>query len=310
VERDCGIPVAMLNITVYGLPSRELPTFGLGLPFNNTPIGQLRNMVLGYVGTNIIFGPVQKRWREVCDRNGWEFVPFGPTAPKSLYLQPSVPAFEYPVSHIPSQVHFIGALLPETPAEYVPPAWWTDLKAEAQRTRRPIILVTQGTIATDADHLIAPTLRALANEEVLVVATTGGKTALEAGLTVPANARVEPFIPFGLIMSEVAVMITNGGYGGLTIAIANGVPVITAGTTEDKAEVGQRVGYTGVGINLKTNAPTPDQVRGAVRRLLTTPAYREAARRIQQEIARRDAPNTAVDLLEALATTRQPVYRR
>lgn len=40
---------------------------------------------------------------------------------------------------------------------------------------RPVVHVTQGTIANkDFGQLIAPTLRALADEDVLVVVSTGG----------------------------------------------------------------------------------------------------------------------------------------
>jgi UDP:flavonoid glycosyltransferase YjiC (YdhE family) len=71
------------------------------------------------------------------------------------------------------------------------------------------MLVTQGTVATDASELILPTLRALANEDVLVVATTGGKDLAEVP---PANARVARFVPFNQLMPHAAAMVTNGGY--------------------------------------------------------------------------------------------------
>lgn len=112
---------------------------------------------------------------------------------------------------------------------------------------KPVVLVTQGTIATNADELIRPTLEALAGEDVWVVATTGGKRAEELGFPIPANALVEPFIPFGHLMPHVDAYVTNGGYGGITIALAHGVSVVSGGTTEDKPEVSNRVAYNGVG---------------------------------------------------------------
>jgi UDP:flavonoid glycosyltransferase YjiC (YdhE family) len=42
-------------------------------------------------------------------------------------------------------------------------------------------------------------------------------------------------------MQHVVLYITNGGYGGISIALTHGVQVISAGTTEDKTEVGNRV---------------------------------------------------------------------
>jgi hypothetical protein len=59
-----------------------------------------------------------------------------------------------------------------------------------------VVHVTRGTVATDADQLLLPTLRALADEDVLVVATTGGSPVESLGIgRPPAKARVERFIP-------------------------------------------------------------------------------------------------------------------
>lgn len=65
------------------------------------------------------------------------------------------------MKQIAPQVHYIGALLPDTPTDFTPPAWWDAVIHK----RRPVVLVTQGTVATDAHDLIAPTLRALAFED-------------------------------------------------------------------------------------------------------------------------------------------------
>jgi UDP:flavonoid glycosyltransferase YjiC (YdhE family) len=78
-------------------------------------------------------------------------------------------------------------------------------------------------VATDASELIAPTLRALEFEDLFVVAAGVEASDLEH---VPGNARVERFIPFAALMPLVDAYVTNGGYGGVTIALANGVPVI------------------------------------------------------------------------------------
>jgi UDP:flavonoid glycosyltransferase YjiC (YdhE family) len=104
-------------------------------------------------------------------------------------------------------------------------------------------------------------------------------------------------------------MITNGGYGGVQMALAQGVPLAVAGTTEDKPEVAARVAWSGAGINLKTAAPTPAQVRDAVRALLGDPRYRGRARALQAEHARYDAVARGVDLLERLIATGRPVPR-
>src|SRR4030095_4366556 len=86
--------------------------------------------------------------------------------------------------------------------------------------------------------------------------------------SLPANARVEPFIPFGALLPHVDLMITKGGYGGVQFALAHGVPLIVAGATEEKPEIAARVAWSGAGINLKTKTPSPEQIRAAVRAVL------------------------------------------
>ena len=98
-------------------------------------------------------------------------------------VQFSVPSFEYPRSDAPGNLHYIGPLSATgSPAPL--PDWWDDLDGT-----RPVVHVTQGTVANiDYEQAIAPTLRALADEDVLVVVATGGRP-LD---TLPAAARQRP----------------------------------------------------------------------------------------------------------------------
>jgi UDP:flavonoid glycosyltransferase YjiC (YdhE family) len=296
------LPWAFLNVSVLGLPGRDVAPFGLGLLPNRSVPGRLRNRALYWLASNVIFRDVNQHFAALGREHGWAPFAFRPTVSPYLYLQPTVSGFEYPRSDLPSSVHFIGPILPEPLQRFTPPAWWD----EVINRRRPIVLVTQGTIATNPRELLLPTLQALADSDVLVIGTTAGKSADELG-PLPGNARVAPFVPFGELMPRVSVMVTNGGYGGVSIAMAHGVPVVASGTSEDKAEVGNRVAAAGIGINLKTARPTVAQLGTAIRKVLSQPAFRERARVLQAECARHDAPKQGADLLEALAETHQPV---
>jgi len=55
------------------------------------------------------------------------------------------------------------------------------------------------------------------------------------------------------------------------------------------------------GLNLKTAAPKPEQVRGAVGALLHQPRYRERARALAAEYMRYDALSLAVEAIESIA---------
>lgn len=291
---------SVFNITVLGLASKDIPPFGLGIMPDYSFMGKLKNRMLSFMADHIIFRDVNKFLRQELAKVGLPYQPFAPMFSPMLYLQPTVPAFEYPRTDLPESVHFIGPLLPDLKGHFETPAWWN----EVEHANKPIVLVTQGTIATQADELIEPTLQALANEDVLVVATIDPQ---KLNIPAPANVRMEKFIPFDKLMPHVDVMVTNGGYGGVTLALAQGVPVICAGNTEDKAEVGNRAEYACVGINLKTNRPTIEQIRSTVKTVLTNSRYKMNADYMKEDFAKQDAAVEAAVLIEKLIATRQPV---
>jgi UDP:flavonoid glycosyltransferase YjiC (YdhE family) len=209
------------------------------------------------------------------------------------YMQLSVPRFEFP-RQIPSSVHFVGTP-PIIPGQAPLPPWAHELDGS-----RKVVLVTQGTVANhNFGLLIAPTLAALANEpDVLVVATTGGRPVEAIPGAIPSNARVASFLPFEWLLPRVNALVTNGGYGSVNQAMSFGVPLVTAGMTEDKADVNARVAWSGVGVNLATNEPTQEALRAAVRTVLDRPAYRLRASQMADEFARIDTRSEILSIVK------------
>lgn len=300
VRERVGTPWAVYGINPLSIPSRDTAPFGLALMPTSTPLGRMRNRALYWLVDNVIFRGARDRYHEIRRELGMRERGksiFGFTRRSDLYLQGSVPSFEYPRTDMPHQVRFIGAAIPEPPASWTPPEWWGDLD-----TRRPVILVTQGTINNDYGQLIRPAIRALANEDAIVIVTTGSRPASEVGIDpLPANVRVERFIPYAHLMPKVDLLVTNGGYGSIQIALAHGVPIVAIGRTEDKAEIGNRVTWSGVGISLKATSPSEHDIRNAVRRVIETPTYAARAEAIRYEMAGLDAALTGAELLEELA---------
>jgi UDP:flavonoid glycosyltransferase YjiC (YdhE family) len=188
------------------------------------------------------------------------------------YLQLTIPGFEFP-RDIPPSVHFVGTP-PIIPDQAPLPPWAHELDGS-----RKVVLVTQGTLANhNFGLLIGPTLAALANEpDLLVVATAGGRPVDAIPGPTPGNARLASYLPFEWVLPKVDVFVTNGGYGSVNQAMSYGIPLVTAGLTEDKADVNARVAWSGVGIDLASNEPTPQALREAVRAVLDKPDYRRRA---------------------------------
>lgn len=211
-----------------------------------------------------------------------------------LVLQFSTQEFEFIASDLPPHVRMIGPILPTATGEFKEPSWWNELN----RARR-VVLVTQGTTAnTDLTELIEPTMKALAAEDVLVIAATGKHD--QKISFVPGNARVTPFVPFDHLLPKVDLFITNGGFGAVSQALAAGVPVVTAGVTEDKAFVSERVAQSGIGLSLKTSRPSEEQIHAAVLQILSNPGYRERAVVLSEVIKRHNALNAIAESVESL----------
>ncbi|OHV34674.1 glycosyl transferase [Parafrankia colletiae] len=302
--QELGGPVfAGFGISVLGFPSRELAPFGLGLTPSATLPGRIRNRVLEQVMRRIVFRSMSTEVNAIRRGLGLPAtsdVLFEYPLASRLYLQFSPPGFEYAVTDLPPQVRFVGPPRPLGDPSWTPPAWWDELSSG-----RRVVLVNQGTVATDAEQLLRPAIDALSGEDVLVVAVTGGGDPAALG-TLPPNARAERFIPFGELLPHVDVFLTNGGYGGTQLALSHGVPIVAAGRTEDKIEVNARVAWSGVGVDLRTQTPSGEQIRTAVRRVLADPRYAMKARRLQAEIEAAGREEQAADLLETLAASASP----
>ena len=206
------------------------------------------------------------------------------------YLQLSPAEFEYPRSDLSPNLRFAGTVLPGSPATVELPEWWHELDGE-----RPVVHVSQGTIDNkDFGRLIRPTLDALADRDVLVVAATGGRPVSELG-ELPENARAAEFLPYDLLLPKTDVFVTNAGFGGTQYALSLGVPIVAAGYTEDKPVVSMRVLWSGVGLTLRTGTPTPAAVGAAVDRVLDDPGFRDRA----QDMARRIAEYDTFGIIES-----------
>ncbi|AJY74409.1 glycosyltransferase [Paenibacillus beijingensis] len=295
---------AVYGILPLTLSSRDAAPFGFGLQPSATPLGRIRNRLLNGFVQNMVFADVQKHVNALLTRLGAPKLPCfyldAPAALSDLFIQGTCPSFEYPRSDLPQNVTFVGPYLPAKPQDFTPPIWWEEMKEH-----RPVVHVTQGTIANaDFHQLLIPTIEALASEDMLVVATTGGKPLEMVDIPLPNNVRLEKFIPHHELLPHVDVMVTNAGYGGVQMAIHSAVPLVAAGKSEDKPEVCARVEWAGVGINLKTGRPTKDQVLRAVREVLHTSSYKENVQRLSKEFQSCNALERTAQELVGLAESR------
>ncbi|WP_315771919.1 MULTISPECIES: glycosyltransferase [unclassified Bradyrhizobium] len=294
-------PIVALGITALALSSADTAFFGTALPPSITPADRARNAAMNSHLQQAIFGSVQQYFNDVLVKNGARPLPaflFDSmiTLP-DLYLQLTAKEFEYSRGKMPDSIRFVGPLLPPPSIGFHPPPWWDDVDKAG-----PIVLVTQGTLANgDLGQLVGPTLTALANEELTVIACTGGPPVESIPVVLQPNAKAVTFLPFDRLLPKVSVMVTNGGYGAVNHALSLGVPLVVAGDSEEKPEIAARVAWAGAGINLGTGRPSVSQIREAVRAVLTKPQYRRGAQALRTAFVRHNARDEIAELVERLA---------
>ncbi len=291
-----GPPNVRLSVLPLGLPGKNIPPNGLGLLPGKSFFSRLRIRVLNLFFEKIVFNDVKRHANKI--RQKLNMTPYKKSIFNYAYkipdlvLHTSIPSFEYPREEYPANFQFIGPIMINPRDDYKKPEWWSEMENEF-----PVVLVNQGTIAKDHNYLIQPAIEGLKNEKINIIAVPVKEGEIQ---DIPEKVHTESYIPFGNLLPHVDVMITNGGFGGTQNALAHGIPIIIAGATEDKMEVAARVEYSGAGINLKKQQPTPENIKNAVRKILNDSSYRKKAEELKTIYEKYDAPTLAVKFVKKL----------
>jgi MGT family glycosyltransferase len=272
----------------YPLPvsSRHAPPFGPGFAPARGPLGRLRD----FLARPIVLGTVERTMMPKVSAVRREHG-LGPVKnadalygrpPLLLYL--TAEPFEYPRPDWPANVVMVG------PCDWDPPGatpvWLSQITS-------PIVLVTSSSEFQGDARLVQTALDALREEPVFVVATLPAGD--PAALRVPANARVERFVPHAAVLERAAVMVTHGGMGATQKALARGVPVCAVPFGRDQFEVARRVEVAGAGTRLPAKRLTPERLRNKVRQAM---ARGDGARQVAQAFASAGGPRAAADAIE------------
>jgi len=294
------VPIIGIGHAGLGMLSKDTAPFGMGLPSQ----GEEKNTELNAQMTQMMSG-VQDYLKEILEP--YQCAKKLPSDNPldlwfrihELFLQLGVPAMEPYRSDLPSSVRFVGMLLGANDKKPLPE--WFDAFIVDDKSDRPLIMVTSGTLPNmDPHELIIPTIEACSSLPVrlLVCAVNASRP---ADLTLPDNARWAKWIPFEELFEYTSIVVSNGGFGGVSQAFAAGIPMVISGLTEDKAETGARAEATGAAINLMSQSPGVEQVRGAIQKILSDGKYKERAMELKKAYAEYDAPGSCVQAVNEMA---------
>jgi UDP:flavonoid glycosyltransferase YjiC (YdhE family) len=285
-----------INFIPLMVCSVDTAPFGPGLPPDSTESGRARNVFMQQL---MALGPLSsphELYLKILRDAGCT------SSPEGFFLdtfvttydccfQMCTPSLEYPRCDLDPSIRFAGAL-PKRGVDpnFQYPSWWSKIKDNAalpaaSPEKKKLIMVTQGTVAIDYNDIIIPAVKAFAKRnDVLLLVILGVKDAsLPADLEIGSNTQVIDYLPYDAGLQYADLFISNGGYGGVLHGVTNGVPMVLAGLTEDKAEVAARGEYAGLAVNLRTQSPSVEALYEGAEKVLSDPKYTMKARRIQQE---------------------------
>jgi len=178
------------------------------------------------------------------------------------------------------------------------PEWWPSGGGD------PFVYVTLGTVAGNMEavrDMYRVVLAALAGLPLRILFTIGAALPLESLGDVPANVRVERFVPQDEVLPHARAILCHGGSGTVIGAVAAGVPLVVLPMFADQPFNAERVAAAGAGLAVPKEGATPETLRAALTRVLEEGSFRQAARAIAAEIAALPLVDDAGLALEHLA---------
>jgi len=146
------------------------------------------------------------------------------------------------------------------------------------------------------------------------MATTGHRTIVSMGplkdqMTLGPNMYGDEFLPQPSILPQVDLLITHGGNNTTCEGFHFGLPMIGLPLFWDQYDNAQRLDETGFGVRLPTYDWEPEQLTGAVERLLGDAALAARMRTISAEVQADPGHVKAATLIERVAMAGEPVTR-
>jgi UDP:flavonoid glycosyltransferase YjiC (YdhE family) len=175
----------------------------------------------------------------------------------------------------------------------------------------PLIYVTFGTVLGNLSEALAVyrcALDAIAELPACALVTVGRATDAASLGPIPANARVEQWVPQDAILPRAALVVCHGGSGTTMGALAAGVPLVICPLFADQPRNATAIERVGAGVVVPLGRPAPGALRSlgpehvgplraSIEQVLGEPTYRSAAARIAAEVAATPTIDEVVDRL-------------
>ncbi|HET7702322.1 MAG TPA: glycosyltransferase [Candidatus Limnocylindrales bacterium] len=213
----------------------------------------------------------------------------------SLWFMTRPPALRDPSLDLPPNLR---ELRPEPDdrvgaADDAMPAWL------AADNGRPRVAVTLGTVNAHRIDLLRRLIDGLAELEVDVVVALGRDPATVGA--VPANVRVERYVPMSQLLPRSALVAHHSGSGTMLAAAVAACPMLLLPIGADQPDNAERCVAAGMALALEPRTLTAEAVRAAALRLLGEPAFKQRAEVVAAEIRAMPDADAAIREIERIS---------
>jgi len=251
----------------------------------------------------------QGRIARLCEQFGLEGTYFA-KGPTPSILSPALHVcffnslwYQADIDNILPQTLFVGGS--PTPPTDPPPAWLTDIPADA-----PLALITLGSVFTGDLGFFSWAAQAVAHLRYVPVVVIGRnpiapekKAELKAAL--PPNTRLLNWVPFDHVLPRTKLMIHHGGMGTTHAAVIHGIPQLAVPHAADQRGNARRIAQAKVGLNLTAHEVRHGALLEGARALTTNPTIQANADQLAADFAALGGAVRAAEVLEKVVASNE-----
>ena len=163
----------------------------------------------------------------------------------------------------------------------------------------PLVYLSLGSLGSADVELMQRLVDTLADAPWRVIVSKGPQHEL---LRLPATMAGEEFLPQTSILPQVDAVITHGGNNTVTECLHFGKPMVVLPLFWDQYDNAQRIQETGFGLRLDTYGHAPEELLGAVERLLADAALHERLAAVSARLQAHGGTERAAERIEAVAS--------
>jgi MGT family glycosyltransferase len=183
---------------------------------------------------------------------------------------------------------------------------WHNLEASVRTTEQPyavpagdgrLVYLSLGSLGSADVLLMQRLIDTLAETDHRVIVSLGPQ---HDQLTLHDGMVGEEFLPQTTILPQVDAVVTHGGNNTITECLWFGKPMVVLPLFWDQYDNAQRMDETGFGVRLDTYHHTPDELTGALNRVLNDGALHARLAAVSGRLRKTPGTERAADLIERL----------